>query len=195
MITDALMWKLNPDIVISNGFRFCPPLYVKPGEMADITVDYLYSMVPLDTAIITAEATGQQIRDWLEKELENVFAKDPTQRLGGWLVRFQGMKIRFSIEQKMGHRILEILVKDEKIDPAKTYRLVSCEREGDPPTLLCRMRDVKNNHKVGLAIHPVLEEYIGKHSPISPVTEGRVVATDAPPTLLTQVSGVNYQFR
>ncbi|HET6721549.1 MAG TPA: metallophosphoesterase, partial [Chitinophagaceae bacterium] len=25
-ITDALMWKFKPDIALSNGFRFCPPL-------------------------------------------------------------------------------------------------------------------------------------------------------------------------
>ncbi len=30
MITDALMWKLNPDIALSNGFRFCPPLVPNP---------------------------------------------------------------------------------------------------------------------------------------------------------------------
>ena len=26
LITDALMWKLKPEIALSNGFRFCPPI-------------------------------------------------------------------------------------------------------------------------------------------------------------------------
>ncbi|HEV7231332.1 MAG TPA: metallophosphoesterase, partial [Bacteroidia bacterium] len=40
-ITDALIWNLKTDVVISNGFRFCPPLVpdAKTGK-ADITSDY-----------------------------------------------------------------------------------------------------------------------------------------------------------
>jgi sulfur-oxidizing protein SoxB len=189
------MWKFNPDIAVSNGFRFCPPLFVKPGETVEITKDYLCSMIPIDSDILLADVTGRQIWDWLEKELENVFAKDPTRRLGGWLVRFQGMKIRFTIAKEMGKRLEEILVKGEKLDLLKTYKVISCEREGDPDSLLCRIKDVKNNHKLNATIYKVIEGYLEKHSPISPKLEGRAVATDAPATLLTQVSGINYQFR
>jgi hypothetical protein len=28
LITDAIHWKYKPDIALSNGFRFCPPLVV-----------------------------------------------------------------------------------------------------------------------------------------------------------------------
>lgn len=195
LITDALMWKFNPDIAISNGFRFCPPLYVKPNETVDITSDYLYSMIPGDNNVLMADVSGKQIWDWLEKELENVFAVDPTKRLGGWLVRFQGMKIKFTIANEMGKRLQEILVKGKKIDFEKVYKVVSCEREGDSDSLLCRIKNVKNNHKLGTLIHKAIEEYLEKHSPVSPKIEGRAVATDAPANLLTQVSGVNYQFR
>ena len=195
MITDALMWKFNVDVVISNGFRFCPPLYVKEGETADITMDYLYSMIPVDSQVIMADVTGQQLRDWLEKELENVFAKDPTRRLGGWLVRFQGMRIRFTIAKETGSRLEEVLIKGQVLEAAKVYKVVSCEREGDPDSLLCRIKSVKNNHRLGTTMYKVMEEYFSEHSPVSPKLESRVVATDAAPTLLTQVDGINYQFR
>ena len=195
MITDALMWRYKPDIAISNGFRFCPPLYVKPGETVDITKDFLYSMIPGNNYALMADVSGKQIWDWMEKELENVFAKDPTKRLGGWLVRFQGMKIKFTMAKNMGDRLEEILVAGQKIDLEKTYKVVSCEREGDPDTVLCRIKNVKNNHRLGELIHTTIEAYLQSHSPVSPVVEGRAVATDAPPNLLTQVSGVNYQFR
>ncbi|MCC6372820.1 MAG: 5'-nucleotidase C-terminal domain-containing protein [Bacteroidia bacterium] len=195
MITDALMWKFKPDVAISNGFRFCPPLHVEANQTRDITKDYLYSMIPGNNNILMADVTGQQLWDWLEKELENVFAKDPTRRLGGWLVRFQGMKIKFTIGNEMGKRLNEIKIGNKKIDLQKTYKVISCEREGDPETLLCRIKNVKNNHKLGALIHDVVEEYLAKQSPVSPQLEGRAVATDAPATLLTQVSGVNYQFR
>jgi sulfur-oxidizing protein SoxB len=195
MITDALMWKFNPDITIANGFRFCPPLVADSKNIVDITSDYLYSMIPGNNNVIMADVTGKQIWDWLEKEMENTFSKDPTKRLGGWLVRFQGMKIKFTIANEMGKRVKEIRVAGKKIDLAKTYKVVSCEREGDPDSLLCRIKDVKNTHKLGILVHDAIEEYLGKHSPVEPKIEGRVIATDALPTLLTQVEGVNYQFR
>lgn len=195
LITDALMWKFNPDIAISNGFRFCPPLYVPPGQTADITKDYLYSMIPGNNQVLMADVSGRQITEWLEKELENVFATDPTKRLGGWLVRFKGMQIKFTIANPMGSRLAEVLVQGQKLEADKIYKVVSCEREGDPETLLCRIKGVKNNHKAGALIHSVLEDYLAKNSPVEPKLEGRAVATDAPATLLTQVSGVNYQFR
>lgn len=195
LITEALMWKFKADVTIANGFRFCPPLVPGSDGYANITSDFLYSMVPGDNNTLMADVTGKQIWDWLEKELENVFAKDPTKRFGGWLVRFQGMKINFTIGKDAGKRLNSILVKDKPIDLNKVYKVVSCEREGDPESLLCRIKDVKNNRKLGFLIHAVLEEYLIKNSPVKPKLEGRAVATDALPTLLTQVDGVNYQFR
>jgi 2',3'-cyclic-nucleotide 2'-phosphodiesterase (5'-nucleotidase family) len=195
MITDALMWKYQPDISIANGFRFCPPLVADADHPAEITSDYLYCMVPGNNNVIMGDVSGRQIREWLEKEIENVFSKDPAKRLGGWLVRFQGMKIKFTGANEKGKRLEEILVKGENLDPEKIYKVVSCEREGDPESLLCRIRDVKNNHRLGALIHDVIEEYLAKHSPVEPKVEGRVKATDISPELLTQVEGVNYQFR
>jgi 2',3'-cyclic-nucleotide 2'-phosphodiesterase (5'-nucleotidase family) len=196
LITDAVMWKAKPDIAVSNGFRFCPPLVPdsKTGE-ADITEEYLWSMLPVDSDVKMAEATGQQLRDWMERELENVFAKGPTKRFGGWLVRFQGMKIKFTINKEQGNRIEEMLIQNAPVDPAKIYTIAACEREGDPDNVLCRIKGVKNTRKLGYRLHAVMEAYLKEFSPVSPKTEGRAVATDAPSTLLTQVEGVNYYFR
>ena len=195
MITDALMWKFKPDVSIANGFRFCPPLVPDSSGSVDITKDYLYSMIPGNNNSLMAEVTGQQLWDWLENELENVFSKEPAKRIGGWLVRFQGMKINFTIGNEAGKRLNSVVVKNKKIDLQKTYKVVSCEREGDPDGLLCRIKNVKNNHKLGVLIHDVIEEYLKIHSPVSPKQEGRAVATDAKATLLTQVEGLKYQFR
>ncbi len=46
-ITDAIMWKFKPDIALSNGFRFVLHLVPDPATgTANITVDYLWSMLP-----------------------------------------------------------------------------------------------------------------------------------------------------
>jgi S-sulfosulfanyl-L-cysteine sulfohydrolase len=196
LITDALMWKVQPDIALSNGFRFCPPLIpdLKTKE-AEITKEFLWSMLPVNSDVKTAQISGKQLHNWLEKELENVFAKDPTKRFGGWLVRFQGMKIKFTIAKDIGERIQEITIKDAPLDENKIYTVAACERDGDPDSVLCRIKDVKNTEKTGYTLHQVMEEYLAKHSPVSPQIEGRAIATDAPSTLLTQVLGLNYQFR
>lgn len=195
-ITDALMWKFRPDIALSNGFRFCPPLVPdeKTGE-AIITKDFLWSMLPVDSEAKLGMATGQQLWDWMEKELENAFAKNPAYRFGGWVIRFKGMKVNFTIGNEPGKRVNWIKINDAPIDLNKEYSFVACEREGDPDTTICRVDGVKQPKKLGSTLHIVIEEYLQHHSPIAPRIEGRCIATDAPENLLTQLTGYGYEFR
>ncbi|CAN5513062.1 thiosulfohydrolase SoxB [soil metagenome] len=123
LITDAVMWKFKTDIAVSNGFRFCPPLI--PDEktgVAEITMDYLWSMLPVNSEVKTADVTGNQILEWLETELENAFSKDATKRFGGWFVRFNGMKVKFTIGNEKGKRVQEVKIKDKLIDVKKYIR-------------------------------------------------------------------------
>lgn len=195
-ITDAIMWKFKPDIALSNGFRFCPPLAPDPEEgKAPITRDYLWSMLPVDSEAKQGNITGKQLLDWLEKELENAFAADPAKRFGGWVVRFNGMTVNFTIGKPKGQRVNKVLVKGQPLDLEKTYSFVACEREGDPDTTICRVEGVMQPRKLGSSLHMIIEEYLSANSPISPKLEGRCTATDAPDTLLTQLMGVGYEFR
>ena len=197
LITDAVISKTKTDFVVSNGFRFCPPLVPDPATgLADITKDYLWGMLPVNSEVKTAEVSGKQILDWMEKELEHVFAKDATKRFGGWFIRFQGMQVTFTINNKTGERVKELRIKGELLDPEKTYTMSACERDGDPDTTICRMMNVHHPVSSGFLLHDMVMEYLALHSPVSPKIEGRAIATDASPDLLTQVTeGVPYQFR
>jgi S-sulfosulfanyl-L-cysteine sulfohydrolase len=195
-ITDAIMWKFKPDIALSNGFRFCPPLVPDPKTgIAEIAMDYLWSMLPVDSEAKAGKITGRQLWDWMEKELHNAFAADPAKRFGGWVVRFKGMEVNFTINNEQDKRVNWIKVKGKPIDMNKTYSFVACEREGDPDTTICRVRNVAEPTRLGASMHRVIEEYLAKHSPIAPKLEGRATATDAPHTLLTQLMGIGYEFR
>jgi sulfur-oxidizing protein SoxB len=195
-LTDALMWKFQPDIAISNGFRFCPPLVPDPKTgIAEITKDYLYGMLPADNQVKYGKVSGAQLRDWLEKELENAFAKDPARRFGGWLVRFKGMEINFTISKPAGERVNWIRIGGKDCDPDKRYTITACEREGDPPDTLCRIDKVQDVKDSGINMHTAIEEYLAKFSPIAPQLDGRATATDAPSTLLTQLIGYDYMFK
>lgn len=196
LLTDAMMWKFKPDIALSNGFRFCQPLNTDPvtGKAA-ITKEFLWNMLPVDSEAKTAKVTGQQILDWLEKELQNTFDPNPAKRFGGWFVRFAGMKVVFTIGNPTGKRVQSVTIKGKALDISREYSIVACEREGDPDDTLCRFEKVKFPQKLGTTMHVVIEEYLREKKTVSPRTEGRATATDAPATLLTQLQGTTYEFR
>ena len=194
-ITDAIMWKFRPDIALSNGFRFCPPLVPdRQTGTVDITIDYLWSMLPVDSEAKRGMISGKQLWNWMETELQNAFAKDPAQRFGGWVVRFKGMEVNFTIANEPGKRVNWIKVGGRPVDLDREYTFIACEREGDPDTTICRAEGVKEPRKLNATLHSVIEEYLAKNSPIAPRLEGRCSATDAPNSLLTQLVGFGYEF-
>jgi 2',3'-cyclic-nucleotide 2'-phosphodiesterase (5'-nucleotidase family) len=196
LITDAVMWKFKPDIALSNGFRFCQPLAVPEGaQKVAITNEFLWNMLPVDSTAKTGEVTGQQILEWLEKELENAFATDPSKRFGGWFVRFAGMEVNCTIGKPKGQRVNTVKIKGQPLDKNKMYKIVACEREGDPNDTLCRIEKVSNPVATQTSLHDVITAYLAATPVVAPKLEGRTTATDQPATLLTQLQGTTYNFR
>jgi sulfur-oxidizing protein SoxB len=197
LILDALKWKVNEvDIVLSNGFRFCPPR-TTPDHTGNIPITngYLYDMFPVDSTVRTGTVSGKQIQEWLEKELNNVFAKDATERFGGWVIKFKGMQVKFDAFGEKGQRVKEIMVNGKELISDNSYSVCACERDGDPSDMLCRMRNVKNAKNTTHTLHSVMKEYLAANSPVTPTPPLNADVLDAPQTLLTQVTGVDYQFR
>ena len=152
-------------------------------------------MLPVNSDAKTGEITGEQLCNWLEKELHNVFAKDSAQRFGGWVVRFAGMEINFTANKESGRRLNWVKIKGLPVNKSKHYSIVACEREGDPDNMLCRVEKVMNPRKPGITLHEIMKEYLAAHSPVAPKIENRVTATDAPGDLLSQIEGYDYLFR
>ncbi len=196
LILDALNWRVKTDIALSNGFRFCPPRSTpdQSGQIP-ITEGYIYDMLPVDSLIRTAKVSGQQLIDWLEKELNNVFAKDAFKRFGGWVVKFKGMEATFNAFGEAGKRVQRVTVGGKAIDPAQLYSVCACERDGDPDTMLCRIPNVKEGINTAYTLHQTMRDYLAANSPVTPSPKGYAKILDAPQDLLTQVSGVKYEFR
>lgn len=197
MILNALHWKLPQiDIVLSNGFRFCPPR-TTPDATGNIpiTEGFIYDMLPVDSTVRTGTVIGKQLLDWLEKELNNVFAKEASERFGGWVIKFKGMKVKFEAFAEKGKRVKEVQVGNALLDPAKNYSICACERDGDPSDMLCRMRNVRNPQNTAFTLHGTMAEYLKNNSPVTPVPEKNAIILDGPATLLSQVTGVDYEFR
>ncbi len=197
LILNAIYWKIKEvDVVLSNGFRFCPPRTTADhtGNIP-ITEGFVFDMLPVDSTIRTGTVTGAQLKGWLEKELNNVFAANAAERFGGWLVKFKGMEVSFYAFGEKGKRVQAASIGGNLLDENKKYNICACERDGDPTDMLCRMMGVSNAKNTPLTLHSVLFEYLAVNSPVTPAPPMTVKILDAPQTLLTQVTGVDYQFR
>lgn len=197
MILNALHWKMTDiDIVLSNGFRFCPPNTTRDhtGNIP-ITEGYIFDMLPVDSTVRTARVTGKQISAWLEKELNNVFAADASERFGGWVIKFQGLEVSFNAFAEKGKRVQEARVKGLPLEPDQLYSICACERDGDPDDMLCRIKGVKDAKNTAHTLHSVMREYLKANSPVTPTPPMAAKILDAPQSLLTQVHGVDYEFR
>jgi 2',3'-cyclic-nucleotide 2'-phosphodiesterase (5'-nucleotidase family) len=196
MILDALKWKVpEVDIVLSNGFRFCPPR-TTPDHTGNIPITdgFIFDMLPVDSTVRTGTVTGKQIKEWLEKEMNNVFAKDASERFGGWVIKFKGMHVSFNAFGEKGKRVQQVMVGDALLDLNKNYNICACERDGDPSDMLCRMKGVANAKNTQHTLHSVLKEYLKSNSPVTPTPPMNAKILDAPQTLLTQVTGADYKF-
>jgi 2',3'-cyclic-nucleotide 2'-phosphodiesterase (5'-nucleotidase family) len=197
MILDAINWQLpEMDIVLSNGFRFCPPR-VTPDHTGNIPITngFIFDMLPVDSTIRTGIVTGKQIFDWLEKELHNVFAKDASKRFGGWVIKFKGMEVSFKAFEDLGKRVQDVKVKGLALDQNATYSICACERDGDPADMLCRIKNVADAKNTSYTLHQVMKAYLKTNSPVTPKLPLRAKILDAPQTMLSQVYGVPYEFR
>ncbi|MDX1277645.1 bifunctional UDP-sugar hydrolase/5'-nucleotidase [Oceanihabitans sediminis] len=195
MITDAARWKTGADISISNGFRFGNPIVPHDGKPAAITRANLWNLLPVNEPVKTGKATGKQIKDWLEKEMHNALSQNPMERFGGWLVRFSGMEVQFNSQNNKGERITSVTVKGEPMQDAEYYTISACVRPGDPIDNLCRMANVKDVEVKDYTIHEVVEEYLQKHSPISPTIDGRAYCEFLGVNSFSTVPGTNYKFQ
>jgi len=86
------------------------------------------------------------------------------------------------------------MIRSEALKPTKLYSICACEREGDPPDTLCRMKQVKEALNTKFTLHGVMKSYLETHSPVTPAPQMAAVILDGPQTLLTQVTGVDYKF-
>ncbi len=197
MILDALKWQVPEiDIVLSNGFRFCPPR-TTPDHTGNIPITngFIFDMLPVDSTVRTAKVTGLQLSEWLEKELNNVFAKDAAKRFGGWVIKFKGMTVTFKAFEAMGKRVQEVKIGGAPLDLNQVYSICACERDGDPSDMLCRIKGVADAKNTPHTLHSVMKNYLAANSPVTPTPPMAAKVLDAPQTLLTQVYGVEYDFR
>ncbi len=181
LLADALRDATGTEIALSNGFRFGNPLPPGPIRERD-----LWDFYPVVTNLKTGKVTGEQILAFWERELENVFAEDASERFGGWIPRPSGMSVEFEAGAPAGERVQEVRVHGEPLEPERVYTLTACEREGEDPDTLCRIPNAMETEVIEVDAHEAVRRYLRKHDEVHRDYEGRVVATDLPGILRSQ---------
>lgn len=180
VLADALKKATGTEIAFSNGFRFAYPIVPGPIKEKD-----LWSIYPINTKIKTGLLTGQQIKDFFEREIENVFSQDAKKLFGGWLPRTAGLQVQFKSSGKTNDRVEEILVNGERIDLKRSYSVTTCVREGDPDSTLCRIPNGKSIVIKDFDAHEAVRRYL-KNNPVGGPAMNRVKATDLPEIVRSQ---------
>ena len=105
------------------------------------------------------------------------------------------MEIEFNAFGEEGKRVQTALVHGKPLQAEQVYKICACERDGDPDDMLCRFKGVKETENTPYTLHEAMRSYLSSNSPVTPIPPKSAVALDAPATLLTQVTGVDYEFR
>lgn len=162
-ITDAYKEITRADLAFSPAWRFGATIL--PG---DIRVEDVYNMVPTDGHILTYKMPGQVVKNVLESAIDNVLNTDPYLQLGGDMVRFAGMEIRYDEDKPMGSRIVEVRIKGKPMRMDKDYAIVSANSQFQTAP---GVKDVKDTGKIAVE---ELIRFIEKKKTIAPELDARI---------------------
>ena len=180
-VADAVREIAKADVGLTNGFRFGAP--IPPGA---ITEADLWNLLPMDARMKRGWITGKELRDYLENELEMVYAKTPLKLNGGWGPRAAGMRFVFNARAKHGQRIVSITIGGREVEADGRYTIAGCEREGEPLDVVCRHRGTHEVQILPMSIHEALRQYLRAHPVLAVERDGREIALDLPRTVFSQ---------
>ena len=105
---------------------------------------------------------GAEIVAMLEENLENTFASDPYNQMGGYMKRCLGLQVYVKVENPTGTRIQSLFIGDQLVDNEKTYFASFVTVQGVP-------KKYGTNRK-NLEVHAIdaLKEYLDKNPTVSP---------------------------
>jgi len=128
LLLQAIQSYTGAELAFSNGWR-----YGAPTPRGKITMENLWNIIPVNPPVSVCEITGQEVWDMMEMNLENTFAPDPYDQMGGYVKRCMGLNLYFKIENPEGKRIDRLFINGKPCSPDETYKACYVTQQGVRP--------------------------------------------------------------
>jgi 2',3'-cyclic-nucleotide 2'-phosphodiesterase (5'-nucleotidase family) len=130
-----------------------------------ITLEQVYMLMPFDNNLMTMDLTGAQIIDILEQNAKTE-----------GMLQVSGLKVVYDMAAAEGSRVKELAIGGKPADRSRTYRVTTNDFLAAGGDRFGMFREGKNA-VIGDDVRDAFLDYLKKHSPVYPRTEGRIVVT------------------
>lgn len=130
LIVESYRALTGAEVALSHGWRFAPPV---PEGI--VTNGDLWTMVPTDPEVQTMRMSGRQLHALIESSLHNVFAGDPLQQAGGYVIRASGLSVVFRPNNGRGTRVEHLEVAGAQYRPDRLYTVAGAGIRGVPESV------------------------------------------------------------
>ncbi len=164
LLLQALLETTGAEVAFSNGWRYGAP--IPPGP---ITLNDLWNIIPVNPPVSVTSMTGDEMWTMMEENLENTFARDPYEQMGGYVKRALGIKAYVKLENPAGERLQELFVGDKPLERDRSYRAAFVTEQGVP------RKYGTDRQKLDVDAITALRRYLRAHDPAEAELRGTVV--------------------
>jgi len=122
-------------------------------------------LLPFDNNLMTLELTGAQIAEILEHNAKTE-----------GMLQVSGLRVVYDLTAPEGSRVKELAVGGKPAERSRTYRVTTNDFLAAGGDRFGMFREGKNA-VIGDNVRDAFLDYLKKHSPVAPRTEGRIVVT------------------
>ncbi|MFP7297219.1 5'-nucleotidase C-terminal domain-containing protein [Neobacillus niacini] len=181
LITDAMVEKANSMVPgtfigMQNGGGIRASI-----DEGDVTLGEIHTVMPFANLLVTLDLTGAEILAALEHSVSKVESG------AGQFMQVSGIQFKYDPAKPAGERVWDVKVLTAEgyaeLDLTKTYSVATnafVADGGDGYTMFKQAKDEGRIHELMIVDYEILVEYFGKHSPVAPGVEGRIVADVEP---------------
>ena len=159
-LLEAVRSVTGAELAFSNGWRYGAPIV--PGP---ITVEDLYTIIPMNPEVMTVTLTGADLYEMLEENVERTFSCNPYSQMGGYLKRCLGLTCYIKLENPPGYRIQDCWIATRRLDADERYRAAFVTVQGVPE------RFGIERAGTGISAHQAIERMLAERNPYVPSGE------------------------
>jgi 2',3'-cyclic-nucleotide 2'-phosphodiesterase (5'-nucleotidase family) len=152
LLLQAIQSYTGTELAFSNGWRYGTPVPAGPITMRDI-----WNIIPVNPPVSLCTLTGKEVWDMMEQNLEQTFAPDPYDQMGGYVKRCMGLNLYFKMENPAGKRITRLFIGEKPVDLNRKYTACYLTEQG------VRVEYGSDKRVLDISAVDVLTNYIMDH--------------------------------